>query len=68
MALDVAYYNASGFFSGFIRGKIFLSKEMSGVKIFLSANLLKIADFKAKTWLKDDLKREMLCVFWGCFL
>ena len=49
LGAESAYYNNSDFFGGFVRGKIFLSKEMSGVKSFLSANLVKIADFTAKT-------------------
>jgi len=41
---------------------------MSGAKFSYSANLLKIADFPAKTWVNDGFTKEMLCVFWGCFL
>jgi hypothetical protein len=52
----------------YARGKIFLSKEMSGVKLCRSACLLKIADFMAKTWVNNISKRELLGVFWGCFL
>jgi hypothetical protein len=51
----------------YARGKIFLSKEMSGVKLCRSACLLKIADFIAKIWVNDGLTREMLGVFWGVF-
>jgi hypothetical protein len=68
LALDPAYYIYSGFLGRFVRGKILLSKEMSGAKFSYSANLLKIADFTAKIWVNDGLTREMLCVFWGCFL
>jgi len=57
--VGVSYYADSNFFCRHVRGKIFLSKEMSGAKFSLSANLLKIADFPAKTWVNDGLTREM---------
>jgi hypothetical protein len=68
LGAGTAYYINSDFFGRFVRGKIFLSKEMSGVKFSYSANLLKIADVTAKIWVNDVFTREMLCVFCGYFL
>jgi hypothetical protein len=48
LGAGTAYYINSDFFGQFVRGKIFLSKEMTGVKFCVSACSLKIADFTAK--------------------
>ena len=42
MALDAAYYIDSTFFSGFVRGKIFLHVETPWTKIFLGPYVNKI--------------------------
>jgi hypothetical protein len=39
MALEAAYYNDSGFFSGFVRGKTFGHAQMSGAKFLILASI-----------------------------